>query len=60
MFRILPEAMTVTTIQQGRGPELANVIQTASAASLQDSTATELLQEIAFTSQEGKGASINL
>jgi hypothetical protein len=29
-------------------PELANVIQTASASSLQDSTATELLQEITF------------
>jgi hypothetical protein len=29
-------------------PELTNVIQTASAASLQDSTATELLQEITF------------
>jgi Protein of unknown function (DUF4236) len=29
-------------------PELANVIQTASASSLQDSTASELLQEITF------------
>jgi hypothetical protein len=39
-------------------PELANVIQTASASSLQDSTATELLQEITFHHKKARIAPV--
>jgi hypothetical protein len=39
-------------------PELANVIQTASASSLQDSTATELLQEITFHHRKARIAPV--
>lgn len=39
-------------------PELAQVIQTASASSLQDSTATELLQEITFHHRKARIAPV--
>jgi hypothetical protein len=47
-----------TQPQLTRDPELAEVIQTASASSLQDSTATELLQEITFHHRKARIAPV--
>jgi membrane protein implicated in regulation of membrane protease activity len=52
------EPVPVPVPQLGSEPELAQVIQTASASSLQDSSATELLQEITLHHRKAKIAPV--
>jgi hypothetical protein len=52
------EPVPVPVPQRGSEPELAQVIQTASASSLQDSSATELLQEITLHHRKARIAPV--